>query len=820
MTKNNFKADLHVHSKYSTRPSEWVLQKIGCAESYTDPKRLYSLAKERGMDFVTITDHNTIAGSLEIAHLENAFISEEITAYFPEDRCKIHVLAYDITEKQHEDISRLRENIYDLIAFLRSEDVVHAVAHPMFSVNDRLTHENFERLLILFNTFEINGTRDDYQNRILKDTLANLTKEKISALSERYKILPVGAEPWKKNIIGGSDDHSSLNIARTYTVVENTLTYREFLKGVTESKAQVGGKASAPKTMSHNLYSIAYQFYKSKFKFDKYTNDESLLRFAECILAPDAGARETFLKRLRGYIGYQRPGQFYKSGSNYLQDILLKEARDIIYEDPEMKKLIKKESISTDEMEEIWFRFVNRISEQVLKRFADSTFENLSGANFFDIFNTIGSAGFLYTMLAPYFVSYGLFTKDRKFCRDINERLNDKMHSDASEGIKVAYFTDTFHEVNGVARTLQMQVEAVRKAGKQMTMITCGNEPEEPGVVNFSPIGAYDTPLYAGLKLNYPPPLRIMDYCYRENITHIHSATPGPMGLAALGISRILKLPLIATFHTAFPQYVDHLTGDSLMGELIWKYLVWYYNQADLILVPSRTTVDELLTWGIPREKIRYFYRGFDIERFHPARRNGFYRHKYNLDDNVFKLLYVGRISKEKNLHILPEIMKRLNAVKKDIHLIVVGEGPYMHEFKAELNDDQQVTFTGYLKGNDLSQAYASSDVFIFPSTTDTFGNVVIEAQASGLPVIVTDQGGPRENMIDCRTGYIVPADDIDGFVSKVMKIYDDRGLQRNLRDNAREYMASRALGPGYLKNWDYYQELRGKQDVGQGPSI
>ena len=643
--KNKYsKADLHVHSKYSTRPSEWVLQKIGCSESYTEPKRLYALAKERGMDFVTITDHNTLAGSLEIAHLKDTFISEEITSYFPEDRCKIHVLAYDINEKQHDQISRIRENIYDLVAFLRAEGIIHAAAHPMYSLNDRLTFENFERLLLLFKTFELNGTRDDYQNRILKEILDNLTMEKISSLSEKYNIMSEEADPWIKHIIGGSDDHSSLNIARTYTEMENVSTVKEFLNGIMENKAAAGGKASTPKTMSHNLYSIAYQFYKNRFKLDKYTNDESLLRFAECILTPDSGAGENFLKRLRGYIGYQRPEHFYKSGSNSLQDILFKAAREIIYEDPDMKRIIKKESIGPEEMEEIWFRFVNRISEQVLKHFADSTLEQLSGANFFHIFNTIGSAGFLYTMLAPYFLSYGLFTKDRKFCRDINERFKDiserlKDNINSTHGIRTAYFTDTFHDVNGVAKTLHMQLEAALKTGKELTMITCGTESKEPGVVNFPAIGAYELPVYPGFKLYYPPPLRMLDYCYKENFTHIHSATPGPMGLAALGIARILKLPLIATYHTDFPQYAERLTGDSLMGELMWKYMVWYYNQADIILAPSRTTGEELVSRGIPQEKIKYYHRGIDIEKFHPARRNGFFKERFNLNDNVFKTI-------------------------------------------------------------------------------------------------------------------------------------------------------------------------------------
>jgi predicted metal-dependent phosphoesterase TrpH len=108
MKRNSLKANLHVHSKHSTRPSEWFLRRIGCAESYTDPLLLYEIAMKRGMDLVTITDHNTLAGSLEIAHLDNTFISEEITTYFPEDGCKLHIVAYGITVCQHSDLKYSR----------------------------------------------------------------------------------------------------------------------------------------------------------------------------------------------------------------------------------------------------------------------------------------------------------------------------------------------------------------------------------------------------------------------------------------------------------------------------------------------------------------------------------------------------------------------------------------------------------------------------------------------------------------------------------------------------------------------------------------
>jgi glycosyltransferase involved in cell wall biosynthesis len=781
------------------------LQKLGCSESYTEPKKIYDLARERGMDFITITDHNTLAGSLEIAHLENTFISEEITAYFPEDRCKVHVLAYNINEAQHDDISRHRENIYELVEYLNQQSIVHALAHPTFSLNDRLSFDNFEQLLVLFSAFEMNGTRDDFQNHALRNILENLTRERIEEFSNKYEIRPYADEPWIKNIVGGSDDHSSLNIARTYTEVEDVSNLREFLEGIRDKRSRASGRASTPKTMARNLYSIAYQFYKNKFSLERYSNDEALLRFAERILTSCNQGGETVYEKFRGYLGYRRPNCFYKSKTRSLKELLLKDAREIIHEDPNMNMVIKGNGHVQETMDDIWFKFVNRISEKVLKDSADSILDNMSGANLFDIFNTIGSSGTLYTMLAPYFLSYGLFTKDRKFCRDYLNHFYGKGFS-RKDHCKIAHFTDTFHEINGVARTMRMQVEVAKKHGKNLTMITCGPEMKRPGLVTFEPIGEFEMPEYPELKLYYPPLLSMLDYCYHEKFTHIHSATPGPIGLAALAISRILKLPFYSTYHTALPQYADQLTEDSVMGELMWKYVAWYYNQTDMVLVPSHATGEELAANGIKKEKIQFYPRGIDVNMFHPSKRNGYYRNRYNINDEIFKLLYVGRVSKEKNLDLLVNIFKKLVKKDKKFHLIIVGEGPYISEMREELSD-YPVTFTGYLKGEDLPQAYASSDLFVFPSITDTFGNVVLEAQASGLPVIVTDRGGPKENMLPGKTGVVLSVNTPDGFVSEILRISNDEQLLDIMRNNARNYVENRSFESSYLYNWRYYQD-------------
>ena len=247
---------------------------------------------------------------------------------------------------------------------------------------------------------------------------------------------------------------------------------------------------------------------------------------------------------------------------------------------------------------------------------------------------------------------------------------------------------------------------------------------------NFKPVSVFELPEYPELKLNLPPFLQMLDHVYNRGYTYIHSATPGPMGLAALGIARVLKLPISGTYHTAIPQYAAYLTGDENIEELMWRYMLWYYDQMDKVYVPSTDTGEELVSKGLKEEKIRVYPRGVDVERFNPVRRNGFFQRRFGLDREL-RLLYVGRVSKEKNLPILVDAFKRLAANHAGVSLVVVGDGPYLNEMQERMQG-LPCTFTGYLKGHDLAEAYASSDLFVFPSTTDTFGNVILEGPGFG----------------------------------------------------------------------------------------
>lgn len=809
MNENMSKVDLHVHSRFSKRPSQWVLQKLGCPESFSEPRRVYDIAKQRGMTMVTVTDHNTIAGCLEIAHLPDVFLSEEVTAYFPDDGCKAHVLVHDINEAQHRDIQKARENIFDLVCYLNHERIHHTLAHPLFPVNDRLSMEHIEMLLLLFKNFEVNGARGARQNDALRVVLSSLTPTFLDVLKEKHGCLPHFSNPWIKNLTGGSDDHSSLTIAHTYTQVENANSPEAFLRGICDGAASVVERASTPLTLAHHIYGIAYQFYRSKFSLERYAGRDILLKFLDRFLQTHEEEEGGLMSKIHSFWDRRRRPKATGEFPRNIQDLLRYETRLLIRDDPELMKIAGGRKLELGDLEEKWFDFVNQVSNKVLMQFANHLFDHLSGANVFNIFQSIGAAGGLYALLAPYFVSFSIFSSDRQFRQEVLRWfLREDFVDEDRKPLKMAHFTDTYYEVNGVATTLRQQIKVALKTGKNLTLITCDAEDRHvgAGVENFKPVGVYELPEYPEQKLNYPPFLEMLKYCYERDFTHIHSATPGPIGIAALAIARILRLPIYGTYHTALPQYAQVLTNDGAVEELVWKYTLWYYEQMDLIFVPSQSTGDELVQKGISPYKIRLFPRGIDVARFHPSKRNEDLSLKYKLADGV-RLLYVGRISKEKNLHLLERTFKQLvRSVTADVRLVIVGDGPYLKEMQENMKG-LPCTFTGYLDGEELAAIYATCDIFLFPSTTDTFGNVVLEAQASGLPVVVSDAGGPQENMIHRVTGFVTRADDMDSLLEAVTDLLADSELRTRMGRAARMYAEERSFEKAYDETWQMYDE-------------
>jgi glycosyltransferase involved in cell wall biosynthesis len=297
--------------------------------------------------------------------------------------------------------------------------------------------------------------------------------------------------------------------------------------------------------------------------------------------------------------------------------------------------------------------------------------------------------------------------------------------------------------------------------------------------------------------LAFPPFLEMIEYIERERFSELIISTPGPVGLTALAAARLLGLRTTGIYHTDFAQFVRYLTQDDDMADLTWKYMHWFYEQTDTILAPSECYRKHLLHHGFDPAKVGVVGHGVDTQLFDPGKRNPAFFARYGLD-GPFTFLYVGRLSREKNLDGLVDAFDELLRRGLNANLAFVGDGPYRKQLAARCQG-RPIAFAGVLEGEDLATAYASADVLVFPSVSDTFGNVVLEAQAAGLPVIVTDCGGPAEIVHRHDSGIIVDHTQPQALVDAMERLYRSPSLRDDLR--------ARGLRNAAESSWEHVLE-------------
>ena len=744
------KCDLHLHSRHSDRPSEWILRKAGIPDSLSKPSALYESLRAQGHDFVTLTDHNTLGSFDELKGREGFFPGVEVTTYFPEDRCKVHLLVWNPDEKQFAEIEKLRPNLIELGEFLHRERMAHAVAHPLISVDGRMTADHFEKLLLLFPVFEtVNGLRSPVAQEVLTDCLDALTPETIHRLSEKHRLDPVGAEPWKKGRVGGSNDHCGLYAGRAWTEVAGARDVESFLREIMEGRGVPHGAGGDPARFVNGLFHILFEFVREKVGQRAPRGSALLLRIVNRFLAGENPVEVSFLEKARYAVEMVTSGrilEFWKAPEGGLSKELAhylgnpetrKTLQRVLSEEREPER--RSFRLASKMVNDIGFRIVTRFLDRAAKGDVVSGLEPLAGVI------PLGLA------TAPYLYSFHSLRSHREFLGEAAQRLTGKRPAKLENHCK-GWLTDTLEDVNGVARTIRTMAAAGRNQGADLTILTSRPDlPEEEGVKNFGPVGIFTIPEYELQKLSFPPILEVIDHVARRGYTELILSTPGPMGLTGLLAAKLLGLRVSAIYHTDFPQYARFLSDDDPMVEgIAWNYMHWFYSQMDRVYVNSQKYFDRWAERGLAAEKLRILPRGLDTVAFDLAFRDTGFWKKRGAQGKV--ILYVGRISKEKELDFFSQVVRRMGS-ESGTTFAFVGEGPFLPELRKKL---PQGIFTGALQGEDLSRAYASADLFVFPSTTDTYGNVVIEALASGMPVLVSDKGGPKELLRDPEDGQVV----------------------------------------------------------------
>jgi len=394
--------------------------------------------------------------------------------------------------------------------------------------------------------------------------------------------------------------------------------------------------------------------------------------------------------------------------------------------------------------------------------------------------------------------------------------MNSPAHtSDRATMPRVCLFTDTLGDVNGVSRFIQNVARCAHETGRDLRVLTSTRlaVPAMPNVTNFEPRYARAMPGYAQLEIALPPMLAMLREARRLRPDVVHISTPGPVGVVGLLAARALRVPIIGVYHTDFPAYVDHLFGDDAFTWVTRRYMSTFYARFSRIFTRSEDYAASLESLGIDRAKMRTLRAGIDTRMFHRRHRDvGVWRRmgvsERELPEHAIKVLYVGRVSVEKNLPMLTAVWARargrLIACGVDARLVIVGDGPYRAQMRREISD---AVFLGFRHGGELAAIYASSDLFVFPSLTDTLGQVVMESQASGLPVLVSDSGGPKEVVEHRRTGMVLSSTNPDEWVDAIAGLAGDESGRRAMGDAAFESMRLCTIIASFEDFWRVHED-------------
>jgi glycosyltransferase involved in cell wall biosynthesis/predicted metal-dependent phosphoesterase TrpH len=711
------RADMHVHSTASELSKLGIQRSLHLPECATPPEEVYEVAKRRGMDFVTITDHDTIAGALTIDHLPDTFVSEELTVWFKGEPQAVHVLCYGITPDDHDWLQAHNDDVDACATYLHSQGITAALAHPFYAVEAPLTPRHRRRLAELFPIWETrNGSRAKELN------------------------LPafVYIETHGGTAIGGSDDHAGVDIGRTFTETPKAATPAEFLAHIRAGEAAShGAQGSAPK-WTHAAMSLAIR---------SFGRDEHAA-------PPDPAAVLKMVERVMRE-GDVRHGTVATDLGPEDARALLRSwlaSMDLQMDEQELLHALQEGELSHPDL----FRRARRIHE---RRLADTVHEIVRQADgpALDLSTAARELFDSCIPAIPYAAAAAFLGREKlKLTRSDGDRP------------RIALVADGLGGMHGVTHTIQ-QIRDRGVPGFEVDVIGTDADVDR----RLSAVAEVDIPFYKGLKIGVPSVPAITDALAEGRYDLVHLVSPGPAGIGAWLLARVLELPVLGSYHTELAAYAGLRSGQAQLEFLAGIALGQFYGACDVVLSPSPATDERLKQLGIAPEKIGRWDRGVDVERFDPTLRTA------GMFPGAFNVLYAGRLTKEKGVDLLADAFLAARRRDPRLHLVLAGGGPEEEALRERLGD--AATFLGWLSGDELPRAYASADLFMFASQTDTFGQVVLEAQASGLPVIAVDEGGPASLITHGETGILATAD-VEALADAVISLASRPLLAERLR--------------------------------------
>ncbi len=767
------RVDMHCHSTASQVSKLGVQRALGLPECATPPEEVYELAKRRGMDFVTITDHDTIDGVLSIADREDVFVSEELTVHFRGEPQAVHVLCYGITPDDHEWLQANNGDVELCAMYLYDREIACALAHPYYAVGAPLSAHHRRRLSELFDIWETrNGARARELNRPAAMYVATLDG--------------IG--------IGGSDDHAGIDIGRTWTEAPAASTPSEFLAHMRAGRVAARGKQGSAAKWAHAAIALTARSLGH--------GDGEAPR-----VAPDPRTVMTMVQRLL------REGDAREGATG--ADLTPADARCLLrawltaveldhLDERGLIAHMQEEGFSHSDL----YRRACRLHERKLASAVEHAVGALTGETVDEHEVGAATSGLFESCIAA--IPYAPATA---FLASEQAKLARTGAVSEGEPPRIAILADGIGSTHGVSRT----IEEIRRRGVPGFEIeVVATDPEVDR--RLSAVAEFEVPFYPGLRIGVPSLSAAAQTLADGDFDAIHVCSPGPTGIAGALLGRALGLPLIGSYHTELTAYAQLRSGRRPVAQAMELAVATFYNACDLVLSPSPASDEALASIGMSMEKVLRWDRGVDTSRFDPALReealraswasgtNASAQHApsrehasdgHGADDTAgtegpINVLYAGRITHEKGADLLAGAFLAARERDPRLHLVLAGDGPERERLSERVG--KHASFLGWQRGADLARTYASADIFLFPSATDTFGQVILEAQASGLPVLAVAAGGPLELVQDGVTGLLRDADSVQ-LADALVALAGSPALRKRL--------ATAALGAVRERTWE-----------------
>jgi glycosyltransferase involved in cell wall biosynthesis len=704
------KADLHVHSRYTNHYNIWYLQQLGAWESYTDPEEVYRRAKQAGMDYITLTDHDQIEGSLLLKerHPEDVITGVETTAIFPEDGCRVHLLIYGLDEAQFLEIQRIRSNIYDLRSYVREQQLAYSVAHATFNLNHKLTPAHCEKLLLLFDVFEtINGGRSKRSNDGIAALVSSLTPGRMEMLYSRHRIEPMSATPWIKGCTGGSDDHAGVFIGSAWTVGHGA-TVAEFLGNLRNRGTRGSGSASDLATLTYAAGNVLFSFTRHTQRSGSSNVGYRLYEAVRYVWMRlnNAAGRDRFSALMSG-IGTGAP----VTESMRRVDVLYRKAADNA---------------------DLFIVSLARAFERDLRR-GDVMRGIMS------LWRSLpGFAGAL-----PFVAAMRHLYNDRTMLARLHESCGIRANS---RGKRILWFTDVIDGDGSVAVTVRtagwyarMKAEKITVAAAQSTA-ACNGE-RSFSFLELETVHRFRIPRFEHLDMGVPSVLRALRKIQEFDPDEIYVSTQGPAGLLGCFAARLLGSRCIGIMHSDNVEEARRILDNEELVHLYDRYTHWFNRGYDELRVPCREYERRLIAQGIDRSRIQVYHQTVDTDLYRP------YSDDRRFLDDMFStvdgpvLVYPAHVFPESDGTLVMAIYDQIMAQRSDAQLLITGEGPQVERLKKCCGGRRTVHFSGALMPRFTARTYAAADALLFPANDDVGYQEVLKALSCGLPAVVSDRG-------------------------------------------------------------------------------